>query len=190
MAPTGRGRGGLQSVAVTSPPTPHFVPLAPCNAPLPSIRAHRRCDRRCEATTAVEPPGYPVMGFYCMMHGYQKPRQSPDGGLEIATEVEQHLRRRTSFVAPESNIAAEMAKSVGLVRDRPGQPRAAAGNSLLQWLMERKGLDEDAAMEMGARLVALECLQPLAGAPAKGFSADKTALYRVVPQGQPKGPTA
>jgi hypothetical protein len=121
------------------------------------------------------------MGFYCMMHGYQKPRQTPDGGLDIAPELEQHLRRRTSFVAPETNIAVEMSKNPTLVRDRPGAPKSAAGQALLTWLMERKGLDEEAAMGLATRMVNLELLLPLAGTPTKGFSIEKTALYRISP---------
>ncbi len=123
------------------------------------------------------------MGFFCMMHAYQKPRQGADGALDLAPTIESHLRRRTSFVAPESNIAAEMIKSPGLVRDRPGVPKSAAGQQVLTWLIERKGLDEAAAMALAERMVALEVLQPAQGAPAKGFSADKGALYRVVLMG-------
>lgn len=126
-----------------------------------------------------------------MMHGYQKPRQLNDGTFDIVNEFDNHLRRRTSFVAPESNIANEMLKSVGLLRDRPNQPRSATGQNLLSWLMERKSLDEENAMNMANRMVALEILQPLQGAPTKGFSTDKTALYRVVPGGNTnKNPTA
>jgi hypothetical protein len=123
------------------------------------------------------------MGFFCMMHAYQKPRQGGDGALELSPALESHLRRRTSFVAPESNIAAEMIKSPGLVRDRPGVPKSAAGQQVLTWLMERKGLDEAAAVAMAERMVMLEVLQPVQGAPGKGFSADKGALYRVVLMG-------
>lgn len=124
-----------------------------------------------------------------MMHGYQKPRQLNDGTFDIANEFETHLRRRTSFVAPESNIANEMLKSVGLIRDRPNQPRSATGQSLLTWLMERKSLDEENAINMANRMVTLEILQPLQGTSNKGFSTDKTALYRVVPTGANKNPT-
>jgi hypothetical protein len=138
----------------------------------------------------VDPPGYPVMGFYCMMHGYQKPRQSADGSLDAGPIYEQHLRRRTSFVSPESNIAAEMVKSAGVVRDRPDLPRSAAGAQIITWLIERKGFEEGAALALAERMLAQEILQPLKGTPAKGFSADKNALYRVVLVGQgPKGPT-
>ena len=60
------------------------------------------CDRRCEATTGVAPLGWPGAGFYCALHGYQKPRVLPDGSLDIPeSAVESHLRRRTSLVPPE-----------------------------------------------------------------------------------------
>jgi hypothetical protein len=130
------------------------------------------------------------MGFYCMMHGYQKPRQQGDGTLDTAPPFEMHLRRRTSFIAPESNVAGEMMKSPGLLRDRPGLPKSAAGAQIVSWLMERKGLDEAGALAMATRMVTLEILQPLQGAPAKGFGAEKTALYKVVLMGQAKPPTS
>lgn len=144
------------------------------------------CDRRCEATTAVEPPGFPVFGFYCALHGYQKPRQAADGAL-LFTEavVETHVRRRTSFVAPEVGVAAEMAKSPGLVRDRPGAKASAAGQAILDWLCSRRALPDDAARAYAARMVALELLQavPGTGTPFTGFSTGKDALYRIVGAG-------
>ncbi len=75
-----------------------------------------------------------------------------------------------------------MVKNPGLVRDRPNMPHSAAGQQLLTWLMERKGLEEEAAETLAGRMVALGILQPLPGAPSKGFSSDKAALYRVNPQ--------
>jgi hypothetical protein len=139
------------------------------------------CDRRCEASTAVEPPGFPVFGFYCALHGYQKPRQTPDGGLAFTEAVcEEHVRRRTSFVAPEAAVAAEMAKSPGLVRDRPNAKAAAAGQAVLEWLTSRRGLPEEAARAYAQRMLTLELLQPLTasgGAPV--FSTGKDAFYRI-----------
>lgn len=140
------------------------------------------CDRRCEATTAVEPPGHPVFGFYCALHGYQKPRQSTDGSLLFGEPIfEQHIRRRTSFVAPEVSVAAEMFKSPGLVRDRPGAKGTAAGQALVDWLCSRRSLPDEAARSYAARMVQLDLLVPVAGTgtPAQGFSTGKDALYRI-----------
>ena len=143
------------------------------------------CDRRCEATTTLPPVGWPGSGFYCALHGYQKPRVLPDGSLEIELAVESHLRRRTSLVPPESAVAAEMAKSPGLVRDRPGAPCSATGQAILGWLVERKKFSEENAASYATRMVALEVLKYVAQAgvapPAPGsFSADKAAVYVVV----------
>lgn len=123
-----------------------------------------------------------MFGFYCALHGYQKPRQNPDSTLTFSETVfDTHLRRRCSFVAPESMIAAEMSKSPGLVRDRPGAPRSATGQAVLEWLMQRRGLSEASATATASRMVTLEILQPIApSAPEGVFRGDKTSLYRVV----------
>jgi hypothetical protein len=140
------------------------------------------CDRRCEASTNLAPLGWPGAGFYCALHGYQKPRAAADGSLDVAPELEQHLRRRTSLVPPEAAVAAEIAKSPGLVRDRPGAPASATGQAVVGWLVERKRFSEQSAQAYGARMVALDVLRPVAGsgAPSVGFAPDKAALYTVV----------
>jgi hypothetical protein len=156
---------------------PHRIPPSPA-----------RCNRRCEAVTSVEPQGYPILGFYCTLHGYQKPRQNPDGTLQIEPVFDEHLRRRTSFVAPEASIAAEMVKSPQLLRDRPGAPRSAAGDAILSWLMQRRNIAQDAALAYANRMVQLDILVPVA-APAAGgagaaakpdFVPDRASLYRIV----------
>lgn len=74
-----------------------------------------------------------------------------------------------------------MLKSPGLVKDRATAAKSAAGNMIFNWLMERKGLTEEGAMAMATRMVQLDILIPLVGAPGGGtFSSDKSALYRVV----------
>lgn len=154
------------------------------------------CDRRCEATTPLPPLGWPGAGFYCALHGYQKPRVLADGSLDIPeSAVESHLRRRTSLVPPEGAVALEMAKSPGLVRDRPGAPGSATGAAVLGWLVERKRFSEADAAAYATRMVALEVLRPVLGAangsgstaPQIGFSAEKTALYVVSGTGKPGG---
>jgi len=134
--------------------------------------------------TAVEPPAYPVHSFYCALHGYQKPRAAADG-LVVEPLYEAHLARRTSFLAPEHSVGAELAKAVGMVRDRPGAPKSAAGAAVAAWLVERKALTPARAAEMGARMVALGILVPVgpgAAAGTKAFSDAKDALYAIRPK--------
>ena len=134
------------------------------------------CDRRCEATTAVEPALYPLQGFLCALHGYQRPRAAPGGSsLIVDPAYEGHLRTRTSFVSPEHSTAAEMAKSPGLVRSG-----SASGAAICAWLQERRALDAPAARAYAARMLALEILVPVTGS-AGAFSEAKDALYRLVP---------
>ena len=126
----------------------------------------------------VEPPGFPVMGFYCGLHSFQRPRQAPDGSLVFdSPSVETHIRRKTSFVAPEITVAAEMAKAPGLVRDRPGAPRSILGTAVLSWLQESRKLTEADAKALAARMVTFEALLPLDG--SRSFSVDRNALFRV-----------
>jgi hypothetical protein len=139
------------------------------------------CDRRCEAVTTVAPLGWPGAGFYCALHGYQKPKALPDGSLEIGIDYEGHLKRRTSLVPPEQAIAFEISKSPGMVRDRPGAPGSASGQSVVSWLIERKKFSEENAIAYASRMVALDILKPVSasGAPPSGFSGDKNSLYIV-----------
>ncbi len=124
-----------------------------------------------------------MFGFYCALHGYQKPRQAVDGSLVFSEAVfESHVRRRTSFVAPEATVAAEMAKSPGLVRDRPGAKASAAGQAILDWLCSRRSLSDEAARAYAQRMVALLLLAPVpgTGTPQGEFSTGKDALYRIM----------
>lgn len=137
------------------------------------------CERRCEAVTAVEPPAYPVLSFYCALHSFQRPRQSEDG-LVVDPVYEAHLSRRTSFVAPEHSLAAEMAKSPGLVRDRPGAPRSAAGSAVTAWLRERRSQSAERSLETVARMLALEILVPVGGTRPGAF--DEKGFYQIRPR--------
>ena len=86
------------------------------------------CSRRCEATSQAEPAGYPVQGFYCGLHSYQRPRVAPDGSAVFETPaLEAHIRRQTSFAPPEAALAAELLKAPNIVRDRPGGRQTATG---------------------------------------------------------------
>jgi hypothetical protein len=98
------------------------------------------------------------------------------------TSFEQHLRTRTSFIAPEHSIAAEMAKAMNMLRDRPGAPRSAAGNSILAWLVERRGLTEEGARAVALRMLALEILVPFNASGKPGFDGAATALYKISPK--------
>jgi hypothetical protein len=138
----------------------------------------------------AEPAGWPAIGYYCGLHSYQRPRPGPDGAVVFANaEVEGFIRRSTSFVSPESALGMELMKAPGLVRDRPGAPRCATGVAVLNWLLESRKLEEPVARATAARMVQLGVLQPLEGG-ARGFSADKNALYRVVPPPNPAQPRA
>lgn len=115
------------------------------------------------------------MGFYCALHGYQRPRPAP-GGSSIIVEpaYEAHLRTRTSFVSPEHSTAAEMAKSPGLVRSG-----AASGSAISAWLQERRSLDVAGARAYASRMLALEILVPLGGSGGGAFLDSKDAQYRL-----------
>ena len=110
----------------------------------------------------------------------QKPRQSSDNSLVIEPAYDEHLRHRTSFVAPEIAVAAEMVKAPQLLREQKGGLRAATGASILEWLSNRRNLPADAALAYAQRMVVLGLLQPLGdvkGAPA--FSGSEKALFRI-----------
>ena len=51
-----------------------------------------RCQRRCERTSALAPQGYPVVGYYCHLHEYQKPK---DG--EVLPEYAEFLKKCPSY---------------------------------------------------------------------------------------------
>jgi hypothetical protein len=121
------------------------------------------------------------MGFYCSLHGYQKPRQSAAEGCAPEAAFEQHLRTRTSFLAPEHSVAAEMCKAINLLRDRPGAPKSAAGNAILAWLIERRSLPEESAKAMASRMLSLGILVPFSGN-TRSFDGAATALYKVTPK--------
>ena len=138
-----------------------------------------RCDRRCEAVTMVEPTGYPMIGFYCGLHSYQRPRGGgADSLIFDDAVVEEFIRKCTSFVAPEANLAAELAKAPGLIRDRPGASRSIVGAAVLNWLTGNRKMTEEAAINLARRMVQYDALQPLDG--TRVFSNDRNALYRVL----------
>lgn len=146
-----------------------------------------RCNRRCEATDATQPANWPVIGYYCGLHSYQKPKVAPDGSLSFdQPQIEEHVRRRTSFVAPEALVASELLTAPGLVRDRPGAPSSITALGIVNWLQERRSLTEGDARAYADRMVKLDVLIPVGqgtnnnNKAAKGFDfSDKQALYRV-----------
>jgi hypothetical protein len=136
------------------------------------------CSRRCEATTQVEPQGYPVIGFYCSLHSYQKPRGNADGTFTFDEPIiEEHVRRKTSFVSVEQSVVQELLKAPGLVRDRPGAPSSATAQAVLSWLMDRRQLDEPSAMAFAQQIVNTGLIVPMDG--SKKFTVDKNALVKV-----------
>jgi hypothetical protein len=118
------------------------------------------CARRCEATLTLAPPGWPLAGAYCALHAWQRPKTGPDGALIFESPaVEEHVRRRTSFVGPEAGVAGEMVRAPGLVKDRPGAPRSASGAQVVDFLVSRRGLDEAGALAYAQRMLDFEHLQ-------------------------------
>ena len=138
------------------------------------------CSRRCEATTTVRPPGYPTVGFYCSLHGYQAPKPSMDGTMKFESVViEAHIRRTTSFKAPEASFAEDACKRPGLLRERDGL-RTVTGSDLLGYIKERKSLDDDGARSFAQRLMAQGILVGVGAAASRpGFEA--ASSYRIVP---------
>lgn len=123
-------------------------------------------------------------GFYCSLHSYQKPRANVDGTLTFESpDVEEHTRRRTSFVSPESQIASELVKSPGIIRDRgPGVPKSATGLAIIDWLVQSRKLEPAAAAACAGRMFAQGILIPMSsGDSARLFLGTKDAYYRVQP---------
>ena len=131
--------------------------------------------------TEIAPTGYPTMGFYCSLHKYQEPRVGFDGATKFESPmIEEHIRRHTSFVAPEASVASEMLKAPGLVRDhRSDLPRCATGADLAAWLRDRRSLDDTAAVTYAQRMLDLGILQPVGGKASPVFAADRAAFYRI-----------
>jgi len=134
-------------------------------------------------TQSVVPAGYPTNGFYCPLHTYQTPKFLPSGAAKFENPViDEHVRRRTSFVAPEASVATDMLRAVGVAKDGVG-----TGARIAAWISERRSLDADGATAYCQRMVELGMLVavsagPGAPEPAKGvFTADKAAFYRIVP---------
>lgn len=134
------------------------------------------CDRRCEVTTTVPPPSYPEAGFYCLLHRYQDPRPQPDGSLKFESPaVEEHVRRRTSFVAPEATLLQKLVRAPGYSSDG----KTIAGDRVVAWLAEKRGISVAAATAQAQRMVDLGFLSPVGGG-IPVFHNDKKATYRVM----------
>lgn len=107
-----------------------------------------------------------------------------DALLWDSPQIEEHVRRRTSFVAPEMVTAQDLLKAPGLVKDRGAVPRCVAGLQLVNWLRERKGLSDDGAVSYAQRMVNLDILVPMT-ADARTFVPDSKAFYKVVLNARP-----
>lgn len=135
-----------------------------------------RCDTRCEVLFLGTPQAYPVSGFYCPLHSHQKSKL--DFGVYLTPPdptLESHLTRRTSYVSPERHLGVEMLKVPDL---RGTVKNGIKGGSIVDWLVEKKSLKEDAlAPTLGRMLeqgVLVPC-DPKAQGPFK-----KNAEYRVI----------
>ena len=135
-------------------------------------------------------------------HRYQEPKPpldrdhggSGDGALRFdCAAVEAHLRRRTSFVGPESLLAADMQRAPALggagASAAGGKSGAAAGAgtgvapgaAIVAWLEEKRGCDRAAALATAQRMAALGHLVPNGGGPPVFVAADKV-VWRFVPK--------
>lgn len=119
------------------------------------------------------------MGFYCSLHGYQRPKVSADGSLNVDPTFEKHLRR-TSFVAPETSIAVEMINSRSLMRTVDGNANCVLGPDLVAWLMNRKGMSEDSAKSVAKRMLSSGLMSPVGRTPNDGnLYLNRQSMYRV-----------
>ena len=133
----------------------------------------------------------PPLATFCR-HRYQEPKPpldrdhggTGDGALRFdSAVVEAHLRRRTSFVSPESALAADMARAPALGAGGGkggGGGGAASGAALVSWLRDKRGCDDEAALATARRMAALGHLVPAGGGPPI-FSAPDKAVWRFVP---------
>ena len=154
------------------------------------------CGHRCEVQSATAPAGYPLHGFFCPLHRYQEPKVGVDGSvkfymylsadpvtgkLEKRPVIEEHIRRRTSFVGPESSLAAEMLKAPGVSRDG----KTATQEAILSWLKQKRGCDQAAAVAYASRMVELGLLLKKDGSHATSLSPQSLAVYRIVTTAPP-----
>ncbi len=132
---------------------------------------------RCEVTGVTQPDGYPVVGHYCPLHSFQRPRLGPGRIFQVEAGLEAHLRRRTSYVTSERVLGDEMARAPGL-RGTKSSGFGVPGSDLARWVAENKGLAGEAlAVTIGRLLgqgVVVPCDKALAGQP---FA--KATLYRI-----------
>jgi hypothetical protein len=132
---------------------------------------------RCEVTGVTQPDGYPVVGHYCPLHSFQRPRLGAGRIFQVDAGLEAHLRRRTSYVTSERVLGDEMARAPAL-RGTKSSGFGVLGADMARWVAEGKGLSGEALATTLGRLLAqgivAPCDKALAGQP---FA--KTALYRV-----------
>ena len=131
---------------------------------------------RCEVLGATPPDGYPVVGHYCPLHGFQRPRMV--GNVVIVDpSVEPHLQRRTSYVTSERVLGEEMARAPAL-RGTKSSNFCVQGKDVVKWLEENKSLAGEGLVRTLGRLleqgIVLPADKALAGKP---FT--KTADYKI-----------
>ena len=136
---------------------------------------------RCEVTGVTPPDGYPVVGHYCPLHSFQRPRLGAGKVFQVDAGLEAHLKRRTSYVTSERVLGDEMARAPGL-RGTKSSNFGVAGLEVVRWVVENKGLSGEALSTTIGRLleqgVVVPCDKAQAGKP---FS--KTADYRIESKG-------
>jgi len=158
----------------TSPRQPHSPRHSPASRP--HAPAAGAATDACSLSTAAQSCGGLHNG------GGQGPARAPVPLVHprLALPTASHSTAPTSAIhnhhpwPPESTIAADMLKAMGLARDG-----VATGNKLVAWLRERRSLDEEAATAFGQRMVELGMLVPESAA-HRVFRGDKGAAYRIV----------
>jgi len=140
------------------------------------------CSRRCEVCTSVTPTAYPQQGFFCPLHRYQEPVAGSDGALAFKSKaIEDHIRRTTSFIAPEALVAADLLKAPGTCRDG----KSATGAGIVAWLKEKRGVDDAAALSFAQRMLDLGIVVHRDGASSERFLAERSAQYNILAQAAP-----
>jgi hypothetical protein len=137
----------------------------------------RWCDQRCEVLGVSAPDGYPVVGHYCPLHSFQRPRVGPGRMFLVDSGLETHLKRRTSYVSSERVLGDEMARAPAL-RGTKSTNFGVTGADLVRWISENKGITGEALLLTLTRLLEQGVVAPVDKAlSGKPFS--KSAEYRV-----------
>ena len=129
--------------------------------------------------TGITPPdGYPVVGHYCPLHSFQRPRLGPGKILLVDPALEAHLKRRSSYVTSERVLGDEMARAPAL-RGTKSSNFSVSGVDIVRWIVDNKGLSGEALSVTIGRILEQGIVAPLDKAQAgKPFA--KNGEYKIV----------